>query len=72
MQTLRSVVPGNIRAEMARRRVPQRRVADALGISQQSLSLKLSGRRPLSIEEVESIARELDVDPRELLARSSS
>ena len=68
MTTLRSVVPDNIRAEMARRRVPQKTLAEALGITQQAVSQKLSGRRPLTDHEITVTARVLGVPAGDLFA----
>lgn len=72
MPTLRSVVQSNIRAEMARREMPQREVAAAVGVSQQSLSLKLSGRRPMTVEELVLISEALELDIAELLPPRAS
>ena len=68
MPTLRSVVPDNIRAEMARRRISQQALAEALGVTQQAVSQKLSGRRPLTDQEITVAARLLDVPAGEFFA----
>jgi transcriptional regulator with XRE-family HTH domain len=72
MTTLQSVVSDNIRATTARRRGSQQALAAAIGVTQQSMSLKLSGRRPLTVDELEIIARELEVQPATLLDRGDS
>ena len=53
---LRERVAANARAELARNGVPQTRVAMALGLTQQAVSQKLSGRRPLTLDDIEVIA----------------
>lgn len=72
MTAQRGVVPENIRAEMARRGVSQSRLADALGISQQAVSQKLTGRRPITTEEIAAIAAVLDVTPGILFATTTA
>lgn len=64
----RRVVAANVRAEMARRRLPQIALADRLGITQQAVSMKLAGRRPLTDTEVAAIADFLSVEPGSLFA----
>lgn len=64
----RGIVAANIRAEMARRRLPQTALADRLGITQQAVSMKLAGRRPLTDTEVSTIADFLSVEPGSLFA----
>lgn len=60
-------VASNIRAEMARRRVSQREVAERLGVSQQSLSYRLTGRTPFDVGELAAIADVLGVTAASLL-----
>lgn len=57
---------------MARRNVTQTRIAARLGKTQQSVSGKLRGRRPISVDELHEIAAELGVEPAALLAGSAS
>lgn len=64
-------VRGNIRAEMARRSVSQRKLARALGISQSSLNRLLGGHQLLRVADVEHIASVLMVDPDRLLCESA-
>lgn len=52
---------------MARRRVSQATIAAALGITQQAVSQKLNGRRPLVLDEVLVIADQLGVPVAALL-----
>jgi transcriptional regulator with XRE-family HTH domain len=60
-------VVSNIRAEIARRRVSQRVVAERLGISQPAFSARLAGKTSLDIDELFAIADLLEVDPAALL-----
>jgi transcriptional regulator with XRE-family HTH domain len=57
----------NVRAEIARAGLQQAEVARALGISQQSVSLKLSGRRPISVDEINAFAHLFGIAPYKLL-----
>lgn len=50
-----------VRAEAARRRVPQRSIAEALGTSQQSVSRRMSGETPFDVEEIHSLAESFGV-----------
>jgi transcriptional regulator with XRE-family HTH domain len=54
-------VAANIRAESARRRVRQSDLAEAVGLSQATISRKLSGQVPLTIDEVYAVAEVLHV-----------
>lgn len=58
---IRRAVGANVRAEMARRRVHQRQVADVLGISQPQVSERLQGRVAFDVVEIEKLATFLDV-----------
>ncbi|MCK9629952.1 MAG: helix-turn-helix domain-containing protein, partial [Bacteroidales bacterium] len=60
-------VAANIRAEIARFGLQQTDVARALGISQQSVSLKIHGKRPLSLDEIEGFARLVGLSPEDLV-----
>lgn len=68
MESSHSVVPGNARAEMARRSVRQSDLASALGITQQAVSQKLNGRRPFTDVEIEKMSKRLGIDPGRLFA----
>lgn len=48
---------------MARCRIPQVKVAEALGISQVAVSRRLNGRVPFSVPELDTVARLLGVTP---------
>lgn len=67
MQTHGQSVAGNVRAEMARRRVPQTRIAAALGLTQQAVSRRLTGRVAFRSDELAVVARVLGVPAASLL-----
>ena len=60
-------VASNIRAEIARRNLSQRIVAEHLGVSQPSFSARMSGKTPLDVNELFAIADLLDVPASQLL-----
>lgn len=54
-------VAAEVRAEMGRQRVSQRRIAEVIGLSQQAVSRRLSGEVPFDVAELGRIAAELGV-----------
>lgn len=62
------IVGANVRAETARKRVSQRQMGAALGISHASVSARLSGRTPIDINELVTMATLLEVPLATLLA----
>ena len=54
-------VGANVRAEMARRRLPQQSVALALGLSQTGMSKRLNGIVPWDVNELAAAAEVLGV-----------
>lgn len=54
-------VSGAVRAEMARARFSQQRIADALGLSQAAVSRRLTGEVPFSATELAVVAKLLNV-----------
>lgn len=66
----REYVAANVRAEAARRRLTQTALAGKLGISQEALSRRLTGRVPISVDELVDYASALGVSPSELLTRT--
>lgn len=62
----------NIRAEMARRRITQSRVAKALGVSQAAVSRRLVGTAAISAVELTQIADLLEVPVAELLGQRNA
>lgn len=52
-----------IRGQIAEKRTSQRKVAAEMGISEQSLNRKLSGKRAFTVEEAKKICDILDIPP---------
>jgi transcriptional regulator with XRE-family HTH domain len=71
MDQRHSVVPGNLRAEMARRHLRQVDLAAKLNISQQAVSQKLNGRRPFTDVEVSIAAKFVGINAGELFREDS-
>jgi transcriptional regulator with XRE-family HTH domain len=67
MSNLTEAVAAAVRAELARRGLRQQAVALALGLSQPAISDRLRGRTPFTLDDLERLARLLDIDPAELL-----
>lgn len=65
----RTYVAANVRAEAARRSLRQQDLAASLGVSQETLSRRLTGRVPFDVDELVDVAAALGVDPAELLTR---
>ena len=61
-------VSANLRAEVARQRIPQADMAKALALSQPAVSRRLQGRTPLTVDELVRCASLLGVMPADLLA----
>lgn len=61
-------VSAAVRAEMARKTVKQRAVAERLGISQTQVSRRLSGRVAFNVDELQTIAELLGVPVTTFLA----
>jgi transcriptional regulator with XRE-family HTH domain len=58
---VRATIGANVRAEMARRGVPQIVIARVIGRAQQQVSERLNGRIDFGATELLQIARHLDV-----------
>lgn len=56
-----TTVAANVRAEVARQRIAQVRIAEALGLPQPSVSKRLRGLTPFSIDELQGLAGLLGV-----------
>lgn len=65
--TLTQLVAGNIRTEVARQRITQVDIADALGISQPAVSRRLRGEMSLRISELDIFAALLKTTPVSLM-----
>jgi transcriptional regulator with XRE-family HTH domain len=68
--TLTDAVAAEVRAEMARKRVTQGALARAIGKTQQFVSRRISGEVAFDTDDIDVIARELDVSPLDLLRRA--
>lgn len=64
----RADLAGNVRAEVARRCIRQRVIADALGLDQRAVSRRLLGQVEWSATELGRLAELLDVDLNLLVA----
>lgn len=67
---IRRQVAGEVLALMGRNRVSQKRLAAELGISQQSLSRRITGEVPFDVDDLEIIARFFARPVAELLSTS--
>jgi len=65
--SLHQRVAANVRAEMARLGVTQTQLAEALHITQQSVSAKRSGKTPFTVNELDIIAPMLQMTVAELI-----
>jgi transcriptional regulator with XRE-family HTH domain len=71
-KTPRTDVAANVRAELARARITQSRLAEVAPFSQSSLSRSLAGLRSFTVAELTWIANYLDVPVATLLAEPAS
>ncbi|WP_328360970.1 helix-turn-helix domain-containing protein [Mycobacterium sp. NBC_00419] len=65
-------IAAEVRAIMARNRISQQEAADAAGISQSSMSRRLAGVAPFTVNEIYRIASLCGVDPTDLLPTKAS
>lgn len=65
------LVAEEIRAWMGRRQMSGARLARTLGVSQMWVSYRLNGRQPIDINDLDAIARALDVSVVDLLPAST-
>lgn len=65
-----SDVAAEIRAELARRNVPAHALANAVGMSKQTMSRRMTCAAPFDLAEIEAIARFFGMTPSELIARA--
>lgn len=66
-QTPTQLVAANVRAETARLRISQARMAEAMGLTQQAVSRRLNGLVPFGIDELYIVADILDTTPAALM-----
>lgn len=58
----REAIAAEVRAAMARRRMNQRTLADAIGLSRAALSPRLAGQQAFDTDQLAKIAEALEVD----------
>lgn len=64
---LRDAVSGEVRAQLARRRLRQADLAPVLGVNQGQVSKRLCGHVPWSVDDLEALAEFFGVDARDLV-----
>lgn len=69
-EALRLRVAAEVRAWKGRRNVTQIQLARVLGISQPSISAKLSGKTPFDLDELDLLATFFDISPARLVGES--
>lgn len=67
-ESFSQTVASTVKAEMARRNVTQRQVAEALGIAQTQVSRRLLGRISFNVDELQTVANLLDIPVAALIA----
>lgn len=67
-ESLRLAVAGEVRAAMARRKVTQAQLATALGMAQPTVSQKLAGHSPWTVDELGAAAAFLGTSLADLVA----
>lgn len=65
--TLTGRVAANLRGELARRQLTHEEFADRAGMTRQAMTNRLGNRTAISLEELETFARLLEVEPAKLL-----
>ncbi len=65
---LTAAAAGALRAEMARKRVSQAALAKQVGCSQQRISRRLSGKHPITVDDLEKFAEALGITVADVLA----
>jgi transcriptional regulator with XRE-family HTH domain len=71
-QTPAEQVAGAVRAELARRRISGRKLAEGLGWSFTTTARRLNGSSPFDIDELVAVAAFLDVHVGDLLPQQSA
>ncbi|MEF2979048.1 helix-turn-helix domain-containing protein [Subtercola sp. YIM 133946] len=64
-------IAAEIRADMARKKITQSTLMEALLMTQPSLSKRLTGERPFTLSEMEKVCGVLRIAPNELLRRAN-
>jgi transcriptional regulator with XRE-family HTH domain len=65
-------VAAEIKGEMAKKGKDQGDIAEVLGISRQQISLRLRGKIPIRVDELEKIAKFLQVPASQFLAERAA
>lgn len=68
---LQATVAGNVRAELARRGLPQQKIAEQLGISSVQVSRRMRGEVDWRLSELEAVAELLGLRIGDLLPEST-
>lgn len=64
---LNNLAANNIRAELARRNISASQAAEAIEMSKQAFSNRMTGKKPFNIEELEKLATLLECSVFDLL-----
>lgn len=70
-ESFSATVGATVRAELARRRIKQRQVAEVLGIAQTQVSRRLDGTVAFNVDELAAVAKFLDMSVAELVGESA-
>ena len=65
--TLAETIPGQLRAELARRQITKSELAERLNVSDMWVYRRLTGSVVLDLDDLDRITAALDIDPRRLL-----
>lgn len=66
-------IAAEVRAEIARQNKPTREIAEAIGVrTRQSMSMRLKGEKPFTVEELMRLAEVLGVPIEQFLPTSAS
>lgn len=68
-RTLRSTLGANVRAERLHRGLTQEALAEELDVTARYLAGIERGERNLTLDSIEALAEQLNIDPHSLLAR---
>ena len=68
----RYVIAGEVRAQLARRRMSGRELSRRVGAKPAWMDRRLTGKTPMDVDDLEVIARALDMTPLELVASATA